>query len=84
MRQPIIRGERNVDVRIGNELHRWGVMLPSKAVKKAHVMVRGMVGVEIYKGRNDIEVTASVIVDGSDYVSVCGLWLNGSIKVIHL
>lgn len=84
MRQAITRTRRNVNIEIGKEIHNLGMMLPSEAVKKAHVMVRDRIRAIYYGRRWYTEVTANVMIGGSIYASIWGFKQNNTIKIVHL
>ena len=84
MRQAITRTRRNVDIKIGREIHKLGMMLPSMAVKKAHIMVRDIIRKKYYYSGSELEVNAQIIVGGNIYATVCGFKRNNAIQMIHL
>lgn len=69
MRQAITRTRRNVDIKIGREIHKLGMMLPSMAVKKAHIMVRDIIRKKYYYSGSELEVNAQIIVGGNIYAT---------------
>ncbi len=84
MRLATTRTRRNVDIKIGCETHNLGMMLPSVAVKKAHVIVRDRIRARYYDCGRNIEVTANVMIGGSIYASIWGFKQNNAIKIVHL
>lgn len=84
MRQAITRTHRNVDIKIGREIHKLGMILPSMAVKKAHVMVRDRIRAIYYCRQGHTEVTANVMIGGSIFASIWGFKQNNTIKIVHL
>ena len=84
MRQARTNTRRNVDIKIGCETHNLGMMLPSTAVKKAHVMVRDWVRARYYNCGWNTEVTANVMIGGCVYASIWGFKQNNAIKIVHL
>lgn len=84
MRQAKTRTRRNVDIVIGRETHNLGMMLPSVAVKKAHVLVRDRIRAGYYNCGSKLEVEANVMIGGCIYASIWGFKQNNAIKVVHL
>lgn len=84
MRQAITRTRRNVDIKIGRETHKLGMMLPSEAVKKAHIMVRDRIRARYYNCGWHTEVTANVMIGGCIFASIWGFKQNNTIKIVHL
>ena len=75
--------KRNFQIIHNGTIYDMGRVIPSAAMKRAHIIVRNFLMAEWQRTCKNVETTARVVADGSQVGSVYGFHKDMTIRIIH-
>lgn len=75
--------KRRFQIAHNGTIYDMGQVIPSVAVKKAHLIVRDFLMTEWRRTNMNLETSASIMADGSQVASVYGFHKGMTIRIIH-
>lgn len=75
--------KRNFQIAHNGTIYEMGLVIPSVAMKRAHIIVRDFLTAEWLRTCKNLETTARIMADGLQVGSVYGFHKDRAIRIIH-